>query len=414
MSLSERIIGSNQGLLAEMVQLKYTAMSENAFRFFRGTCELFYQDLKLFKQLPASPLAWICGDLHVENFGSYKADNDQVYFDLNDFDEALLAPVAFELVRMLTSIFLCFDFLELEEVKAMNMVQVFLKNYAVVLTTGKALAIEPRIAKGIVNTFLQAVCKRKQSRILEKRTEVRKRKVVISLKDERHFELEEEFKKELTGHLTDWIKLHNKSPYNYKVKDAVFRLAGTGSVGTKRFMFLLESELKRGKYLIIDMKQSQPSALIPFVKVKQPIWATESERVVFAQELCQHMPCALLSHTNFKGDSYVIKEMQPTEDKIKFRLIQDQYRDIYQVIDDMASLTAYSHLRSSGRKGSAIADELIEFGQQQDWQEQLIDYAFNYSKRVKKDYKIFKQGYESGIYSKGKITNTPFVVFSDK
>lgn len=398
MNLLKRIVDSNKGLLEDMVQLKYQAMSENAFRFFRGTCELFYQDLMLWKAIPKSPLGWICGDLHVENFGSYKSDDGQVYFDLNDFDEALLAPLAFELVRMLTSIFLCFDFLELEEVKAMNMAQVFLKNYSSVLVRGKALAIEPRIAKGIISKFLEIVSKRKQSRLLEKRTEVKKRRLMLSLKDERHFELENDLKEELTDHLRDWITNHNSSPYNYKVRDVVFRLAGTGSVGTKRYMFLLESLQKKGKYLIVDMKQSQPSALLPFVKTVQPKWASEAERVVFIQDLCQHMPCALLSHTTFRGDSYVMKEMQPSEDKIKFKLIQDQYRDIYQVIDDMALLTASSHLRSAGRKGSDIADDLIEFGSKQDWQEKLVDYAYTYSKKVKKDYKLFKTGFESGSY----------------
>lgn len=246
MSLAERIITSNKGMLADMIQLKYQAMTESAFRFFRGTCEFFYQDLSLWKSMPGPPLSWICGDLHVENFGSYKSDDGQVYFDLNDFDEALLAPVAFELVRMLTSIFLCFDFLELEDLKAMNMATVFLKNYSAVLTRGKALAIEPRIAKGIISTFLMAVSKRKQSRLLDKRTEVRKWKVVLSLQDERHFELNKDLRKDLTEHLTDWINNHSKSPYNYKVRDVVFRLAGTGSVGTKRYMFLLENVLKRG------------------------------------------------------------------------------------------------------------------------------------------------------------------------
>ena len=44
--------------------------------------------------LPHSPVCWICGDLHIENFGSYKGDNRLVYFDLNDFDESILAPVS--------------------------------------------------------------------------------------------------------------------------------------------------------------------------------------------------------------------------------------------------------------------------------------------------------------------------------
>lgn len=398
-NLSKRIIRSNQGLLPDMVQLKYKGMAESAFRFFRGTCELFYQDFKSWKKIPASPLAWICGDLHVENFGSYKSDNGLVYFDLNDFDEALLAPVVWELCRMLTSIFLCFDFLEIEEVKAMNMVQVFVSNYASVLIAGKALSIEPRTAKGIIKTFLGVVEKRKQTRLLEKRTAIKKRKRVLCLQDERHFELEPGLKKELTEHLTNWINHDSVSPYNYKVKDVVFRLAGTGSIGTKRYMFLLENTNKKGKHLIVDMKQSQPSALIPFINASQPAWDSESDRVVFIQRMTQHMPCALLSSTIFKGEGFVMKEMQPVEDKIKFKLIQDQYRDIYQVIDDMALLTASSHLRSSGRKGSAIADELIAFGQRSDWQEALIDYAYGYFKQTKKDYKLYKAGFESGLYA---------------
>jgi len=119
----------NEGLLPEMVQLKYEAMAENAFRFFRGTCHLFYEDLAAAEPLPLSPLAWICGDLHIENFGSYKGDNKLVYFDLNDFDEALLAPVSYETVRMATSIFIAFDNLEFEPVKALKMARLFMKTF---------------------------------------------------------------------------------------------------------------------------------------------------------------------------------------------------------------------------------------------------------------------------------------------
>ncbi|NBW51903.1 MAG: DUF2252 domain-containing protein, partial [Betaproteobacteria bacterium] len=86
------------------LSLKYRKMRESAFSFFRGSCHLFNERIS---QEPAhleAPLAWICGDLHLENFGSYKADNRQVYFDINDFDEACLAPLSYELVRMLCSI----------------------------------------------------------------------------------------------------------------------------------------------------------------------------------------------------------------------------------------------------------------------------------------------------------------------
>src|ERR1700754_3968411 len=137
--LYERLKGFNAGLLPEKVQLKYEAMAENVFRFFRGTCHLFYEDLAAAEPLPLSPLAWICGDLHLENFGSYKADNKLVYFDLNDFDEAVLAPCAWEIVRMVTSIFIAFENLEIEEERAVKMAQLFIKSYSATLAKGKAI-----------------------------------------------------------------------------------------------------------------------------------------------------------------------------------------------------------------------------------------------------------------------------------
>ena len=111
----------------------------------------------------------------------------------------------------------------------------------------------------------------------------------------------------------------------------------------------------------------------------------------------QNRPPALLSTTIFQEESFVIQEMQPVKDSINFKLIKKEYRNIYQVIDDMAMLTASSQLRSSGRQGSANADELIAFGKNDQWQEPILKYAIDYAHEVKKYYiqflKDFKTGY---------------------
>ena len=137
--LSERIIQFNQGLLPEMVQLKYKLMCESAFDFFRGTCHLFYEDLSEVKDFPPSPSVWTCGDLHVENFGSFKGDNRMVYFDLNDFDESILAPLCWEVVRSVTSIFVAFSALEIKAAEAKKAAKLYLDTYPRVLNGGKAI-----------------------------------------------------------------------------------------------------------------------------------------------------------------------------------------------------------------------------------------------------------------------------------
>lgn len=381
-----------------MLKLKYKAMSANVFRFYRGTCHLFYEDLSAANDLPPSPVTWICGDLHIENFGSFKGDNRQEYFDLNDFDEALLAPAAWEIIRMLTSIFIAFDSLGLSREEALKTVQLFLNTYSSTLKNGKAISIDPRTASGIVHTFLTTVEKRKQKELLKKRTQGKKSKLNLLLDGERHFKVDEPLKTELANFIDDTIQKSKYACYDYKVQDCIFRLAGTGSVGVKRYLFLLKSMNTKNKYLLLDMKQASPSSLHPYIKIRQPKWASEAERIIEIQERMQNMSPALLSPVVFKDEPYVLKQMQPTEDKINFELLKYRYNEIDKVINDMALLTASAQLRSGGRQGSAIIDELIAYGQNNDWHEDMVKRALQYTAKVEKDYKEFMAGFEKGKY----------------
>ena len=85
-NIIKRIKKFNKNREPELLKLKYEALAESPFRFFRGTCHLFYEDLPQKSFILNSPKAWICGDLHLENFGSFKGDNRLAYFDMNDFD----------------------------------------------------------------------------------------------------------------------------------------------------------------------------------------------------------------------------------------------------------------------------------------------------------------------------------------
>ena len=102
MSVAERIRRFNAGRDPERLRLKYKAMHKDPFAFLRGTCHLFYEDWPARSPLNDAPLAWICGDLHLENFGTFKGDNGLEYFDLNDFDEAILAPCTWDITRLVT------------------------------------------------------------------------------------------------------------------------------------------------------------------------------------------------------------------------------------------------------------------------------------------------------------------------
>lgn len=403
-SISQRILSFNEHRLPKTVRIKYEAMAENPYRFYRGANHVFFEDLHRAGVMPPAPIVWACGDLHLENFGTYKSDNRLVYFDLNDFDESALAPASWELTRLLVSILVAFKMQDIDQKKAVNMCRLFLKSYAAKLVSGRTDYIERQTARGIVRKFLKSVSKRKQEDILAKRTVLHKKKLEILLDDPRHLELDDALKESLCVHIQHWLKNDGDSPYNYKVTDAVFRIAGTGSLGLKRYAFLLRSLNDNGeKYLLIDMKEASPSSLAPLVSVPQPEWTSEAERVVTVQRWAQNRPPALLSTTIYDGTSFIMQEMQPTKDSIDFRLIKEDYRDIYQVVDDMAVLTASSHLRASGHRGAAIADELMAFGGELSWQEEILSYAVEYAFQVKRHYDDFTADYKAGLLNRKKI-----------
>ena len=393
-SVYERIAAFNKDRLPEMVKIKFEGMAENVYRFFRGTCHLFYEDFCKAEHIPVSPLTWICGDLHLENYGSYKGDNRLAYFDLNDFDEAVLAPCLWEVARMVTSIFVAFDELKVKPGEALEMAKLFLNKYALRLATGKAISIDPRTADGIVCTFLTRADERRQKELLDKLTVEKKHKLAL-LTDERHFTIDKKLKKELIQFVDNWVQKSTVASYGFKSIDCVFRIAGTGSIGVRRYMFLLKSSKKKNKYLLLDMKQAVESSVKPYLDIKQPEWQNEATRVIQVKQRMQNVSPALLGVTVFKNDSYILQELQPVEDRINFELIKDRYDDVSLVIEDMALLAASSQLRSSGRQGSDIADKLIEFGQNDKWHEAVLAYAKQYAGQVKKDYNEYLLQYET-------------------
>lgn len=394
--IAERIIAFNKGRLPDMLALKYKTMAESAFRFFRGTCHLFYEDLAKVDNFPRSPVTWICGDLHLENFGTFKGDNRLVYFDLNDFDESILAPCLWEISRMVTSIFVGFADLPIYERETLAMAKRFINHYADTLLSGKAISIDPRTATGIVCSFMEKAGERKQKELLKKRTVTKNGKPILSVTYEKHKQLDMSLKLELQDHIASWIKTSPLEKHRFSSVDCIFRIAGTGSLGVKRYVFLLKRGDRKDKYLLLDMKQEMPSSLIPYVEQQQPRWKNEAERTVQLKQRMQYMPPALLGTTIFKGDSYVVQEMQPEEDAIQFDSIKDRYRDVGSVIEDMAILTASAQLRSTGRQGSSATDELISFGQNDAWRTALLNYAEKYAKQVKRDYLQYLTAYESG------------------
>ena len=97
-------LSSQTTLVGEEIKVKHKKMTGGEFAFLRAT---FYRWAHLFPkhcpELYKAPRILGVGDLHMENFGTWRDAEGRLSWGVNDFDEACLLPYTNDLVRLATS-----------------------------------------------------------------------------------------------------------------------------------------------------------------------------------------------------------------------------------------------------------------------------------------------------------------------
>ncbi len=75
------------GRIPRLLPVRYARMTQSPFAFLRGAADVMAADLA------GEPMTGIavqgCGDCHIMNFGAFASPEDNILFDINDFDETL-------------------------------------------------------------------------------------------------------------------------------------------------------------------------------------------------------------------------------------------------------------------------------------------------------------------------------------
>jgi uncharacterized protein (DUF2252 family) len=77
----------DRGRIAKLIPLRYERMLSNPFAFLRGAAAVMAQDLRHQPSVGINVQA--CGDCHLMNFGAFVTPEENILFDINDFDETL-------------------------------------------------------------------------------------------------------------------------------------------------------------------------------------------------------------------------------------------------------------------------------------------------------------------------------------
>ncbi|HEX4620772.1 MAG TPA: DUF2252 family protein, partial [Myxococcaceae bacterium] len=100
----ERWLAGFLEIVPEDLAAKHEKMAGAIFPFLRAT---YYRWAQLYphvcKELGRAPQVLAVGDLHVENFGTWRDAEGRLVWGVNDFDEATNLPYTLDLVRLATS-----------------------------------------------------------------------------------------------------------------------------------------------------------------------------------------------------------------------------------------------------------------------------------------------------------------------
>lgn len=407
---------------------KYFRMSDSVFAFYRGTAHLFYHDLAKRDWLHQSPFyqenafTWIQGDLHLGNFGSFCDADEEVVFDLNDFDEAWISNYLYDVWRGAASLVLAAKELEFSDEEAGMAVDTFCKEYLEELDQYAFKDDEPYVqvraedAQGPLRKFLKKAAK-KGSRLtmLEKWT--------IATEKSRKFNTElsklesvsdDDFRilKAAIAAYKDNLDSPLKGDKKYfKVIDVARRLgAGVGSLGAPRYYVLIRGEGKDpDSYRILDVKQQSVPSFFRFLNEAEQRHLLDMYpetaagcRVAYAQKAMLMDPDPHLGCVSILGRSFSVRERSPYKKSIKLEKLSN-FEDFHGMAEHWGTILATAHARADNDELHFGPNHCMESvvtskvrGKHQEFTDYIRNFAVGYAEQVFHDYGYFMRLREVG------------------
>ncbi|MDQ2889465.1 MAG: DUF2252 domain-containing protein [Gemmatimonadota bacterium] len=381
----------------ELRSRKYAVMRATPFSFMRGTCQLFYSSLPDVVTFSGAPPAWLCGDMHAENFGTYKGDSRLTYFDVNDFDECALGPLTLDLVRFLASIRVGASEWGISVDDTDTLVQRALLAYCTELSLGKPSWIERENARGAVKRLFAQVAGRSRNELLNRYTVRKGKRRRIAVDGVRLLPVTPSERTGVEQMMTTIADVARDSEY-FSVVDVARRISGVGSIAYARFIALVEGRGSPDRNVLMDVKLAHASALGTLRAAGQPVWSDYADRVVSVQRHSAVVAPAFLFPARWNDQSFCSRELQPQEDRVRLQAWEKQPKKIAEAIILMANVAAWLHLRGGGWLGSAPIEQLSAFGRETSWRAQVLLLARGAAERTAQQYHEFCYAYDAGFY----------------
>ena len=318
----EAWLGKRITVLGADLKRKHAAMAQDVFPFLRAT---FYRWMQLWPDTCAeenrAPKVLGVGDLHVENFGTWRDVEGRLVWGINDFDEAYNLPYTVDLVRLAAS--------------------------AHIAIREARLRIGPKDAcNAILAGYNKALGMGGSPIVLAEQHPWLRQMMTGVLRDPQQFWTKMDGLPAWRGRVPKSAcraieRLHPRKGLEYRI---AHRIAGLGSLGRERFVAISVFE---GAKIAREAKALAPSACA---------WAAggkASERICY-QRMLDRAVRAVDPFVRLKG-RWIVRRLAPDCSRVELTSMPKE-RDEGKLLHAMGFETANVHLGTAGTTKAIVQD----------------------------------------------------------
>jgi hypothetical protein len=349
-------------LIKADLEYKHMRMADNPFEFMRAT---FYRWMQLWfdkhSDLATAPVVLAVGDLHTQNFGTWRDIEARFVWGINDFDEAYPLAYTTDLVRLATSA-------------------------SIAITEGSGSIDMKDVSTAVLTGYRDSLRRRGEPFVLAEHNSHLRDLLLDNLKEpERFWEKLKELPT-LDEPLPEEAKLAiNALPTPRQRYRVSHRTAGLGSLGRRRYLALMNLS---GSAVAREAKELTASSCL---------WALENQQgggsslIHYSEILRNAVRCP--DPFLCVRDRWAVRRLSP--DYVDLDLASLSTADLERVLYDMGWETANVHLGSLDREGYATRKEVRDHleASEKDW---LVDAADDMLDRTYNDFSDWQDYWNDG------------------
>ncbi len=386
----------NATRVPELVPLRHERMTASPFAFYRATAAHMAADLA---QGAVSGIHVVsCGDAHLSNFGFYASPQRTLVFDLNDFDEAAIAPWEWDVKRLVTSVVIGARDVghSDDETRAAARAAVAgyrrglddllrlpaLDRYYYAMDVERIRASLDEGGRAVLDRAAKRARRQSSDRVAsrfsrddgEGRRFVDDPPVLVRLGDLDRAWIETLVAEYRTTTSPDIALLLSQ----YELTDVARRVVGVGSVGTRCFILLLTGP--RGASLVLQVKEALPSVLHQWGGIAAAAAEHDGERVVRNQRILQAVSDPFLGYLRIDDRHFYVRQFRDMKGSIDITGLTAAEFTTY--VAGCGRVLARGHVQSP--EAPAILGYVGRSGRAE---EAIVDWAFAYADQSLADYR---------------------------